>query len=166
MKINIFFFSKWKWKADALIQRLYKRAPCRDKRKEIPLPGALCPTVDVPSPPPSLRHYFLLPPLVRRTALLRPFHRVRREETKTLVRRGIAGQKKSSQRYYFIFRPFDPHRRPPSPTALFVRSPVRQPAESAIYRTTWQYLQTLKRTKGNDEFLTPALQQGCGEAAW
>lgn len=38
MKINIFFFSKWKWKADALIQTLYKRAPGRDKRKEIPLP--------------------------------------------------------------------------------------------------------------------------------
>lgn len=80
MKINIFFFSKWKWKADALIQTLYKRAPPgQDKRKEIPLLGALCPPTlahQRPFPfllPPTLRcHYFLLPPLVRpRRATLR-----------------------------------------------------------------------------------------------
>lgn len=102
MKINIFFFSKWKWKADALIQTLYKRAPGRDKRKEIPLPGALCPTANVPFPP------IFSFATSRPSCDSPPFHRVRREETKTLVRRGTTGRKKSSQRYYFIFRPFDP----------------------------------------------------------
>jgi len=33
MKINIFFFSKWKWKADALIQTLYKRAGLGQKKR-------------------------------------------------------------------------------------------------------------------------------------
>jgi len=58
-------------------------------------------------------------------------------------------RKKSSQRYYFIFRPFHPRR----PTLISI--PTRRTASQPFIGRLGN-LQTLKRTKGNDGFLTPA----------
>lgn len=165
MKINIFFFSKWKWKADALIQTLYyKRAGpgqkkrnsfsrcARGARPRLPRPitnatlffchltTVLYLRLATPKIPP--------PPSPHTHTPRRGGERVRREETKTLqrddgVRPGWV-RKKSSQRYYFIFRPFPPP-----------HSPGRRTASQPFIGRLGN-LQTLKRTKGNDGFLTPA----------
>jgi len=137
MKINIFFFSKWKWKADALIQTLYKRAGLGQKKRNsfsrcarahpfsfLPLPTPLF-SFATSRPYPRLATSKIPPPTLHG-------ERVQREETKTPAGWEAGVRKKSSQRYYFIFRPFHP----PAPDPhLYTRRPFSQ---SAIYRTTWQ----------------------------
>jgi len=154
MKINIFFFSKWKWKADALIQTLYKRAGLGQKKRNsfsrcararpfsfLPLPTPLF-SFATSRPYPRLATSKSPPPTLHG-------ERVQREETKTPAGWEAGVRKKSSQRYYFIFRPFHPRR----PT-LICTPAGRSASQPFIGRLG--NLQTLKRTKGNDGFLTPA----------
>jgi len=164
MKINIFFFSKWKWKADALIQTLYKRPPGRDKRKGILLPSsralarALLPSSPLFSFATSRPFaYSGTHPTVHPFPCPPPGSG--REKKQKRWWDGVPGRKKSSRRYYFIFRPFGP------PAVAVDPSTVRPPASQPFIGRLGN-LQTLKRTKGNDGFLTPDRTTGVCSSRW
>lgn len=137
MKINIFFFSKWKWKADALIQTLYKRTPGWDKRKEIPLPGVPASTWrPLPATAATSGTIFSHPNLLSlRLSTDSPNHPRRgpARRNKNANGTGDRGAKEKFTVVLFYISALPP---PALPSSIADGSPSAH--QSAIHRTTWQ----------------------------
>jgi len=135
MKINIFFFSKWKWKADALIQTLYKHAGLGQKKRTS---FSRCARARRPFP--------CLPTPLFSFATSRPYPRLATSKIPTNTTQqagparrnknasgvGVRGAKEKFTAVLFYISALPP----PAPYLhLYTRLPLSQ---SAIYRTTWQ----------------------------
>lgn len=137
MKINIFFFSKWKWKADALIQTLYKRAGLGQKKRNSFSPCARArPLHSRPLPTPLFSFATSRPYPRLATSKIPPStlhgERVQREETKTPVGAEGRGAKEKFTAVLFYISALPP----PTPDSHQYTHPTF--SQSAIYRTTWQ----------------------------
>lgn len=151
MKINIFFFSKWKWKADALIQTLYKRAGLGQKKRNS---FSRC----------ARARPFPSHPLLFSFATSRPYPRLATSKIPHPLYTASGSSEKKQKRQWggrpgcerkvhsgiiLYFGPSTPGAQPSS-----VHPPCRSASQPFIGRLG--NLQTLKRTKGNDGFPTPA----------
>lgn len=137
MKINIFFFSKWKWKADALIQTLYKRAGLgQKKRNSFSRCARSRPFYFLPLPTPLFSFATSRPYPRLATSKIPPTHTswragpARRNKNASGVGGRGAKEKFTAVLFYISALP------PPAPDHhLYTHRPFSQ---SAIYRTTWQ----------------------------